>query len=100
MIKKQLNKNNVCPTRFHSLQLHSNDPPQNYATVADSSVSEQKSLQNKHHNFIWTAKLRYSLQISKQSLIFFDFKQSKREYTIIFMQILSKALTLLLSHML
>lgn len=99
MIKKQLNKNNVCPIRFHSLQLHSNDPPQNYATVADSSVSEQKSLQNKHHNFILTAKLRYSLQISKQSLIF-DFKQSKREYTNIFMQILSKALTLLLSHML
>lgn len=42
MIKKQLNKNNVCPIRFHSLQLHSNDHPQNYATVADSLVSEQK----------------------------------------------------------
>lgn len=70
MIKKQLNKNNVCPMQFHSIQLHSNDPPQNYATVADSSVSEQKSMQNKHHNFILATKLRYSLQISKQSLVF------------------------------
>ena len=70
MIKKQLNKNNVCPMQFHSIQLHSNDPPQNYAIVADSSVSEQKSLQNKHHNFILATKLRYYLQISKQSLVF------------------------------
>ena len=33
-------------------------------------------------------------------LFFCDFKQSKREYPNIFMQILSKVLTLLLSHML
>lgn len=48
----------------------------------------------------WQQNYVIPYKSANNHLFFCDFKQSKRVYTIIFMQILSKALTLLLSHML